>query len=469
MVGEKQGETTTNQGAINIDITLTVSTMTKRKQRFEPSSGGDRRRRKKKGSDQITGEGDVGGLVEGASSLSTTNTAPTSRRYHNNPRRGGPAFIVTCERGREFKARRDALEILQHYYDDQQDRIASEASREDGDGREQVEGEDEHKVASNGCNSTNETLSFEDELKFLQDQNKKHTTKTNNSNNSTMQKSSSSSYQYRRFTEFETSIRGVVVLMYNDLDSTQYQSRQIEDGNAQEPKHGDDEENDTRQSNGSSSTSSRRWDPIDTFERIYADWKADAEFQKATKKKEEGEEKATEGNVDKQKAINPAQANRGDLYAPCSRYITRMIPIQMTCFSSVDDIKLTVPKLLQKYFPPTTTKATGNKEDVNDTAIITTTYAVAVKIRNCRMIKRQDVIDIVAGYMLQNYCPKNYQVQLENPDVTILVEICQTLCGMSVIHHKINASTSISSKAGEKIVRNPKDHNFNLAMIKERC
>jgi len=71
--------------------------------------------------------------------------------------------------------------------------------------------------------------------------------------------------------------------------------------------------------------------------------------------------------------------------------------------------------------------------------------------------------------MLKNYSPKKYQVQLENPDVTILVEICQTLCGMSIIHHKINASTSSSMKADEKIDQKPKDHNFNLAMIKERC
>ena len=98
----------------------------------------------------------------------------------------------------------------------------------------------------------------------------------------------------------------------------------------------------------------------------------------------------------------------------------------------------------------------------NGTGIVT--YAVAVKIRNCRMIKRQDVIDIVAGYMLKNYCSKKYQVRLENPDVTILVEICQTLCGMSVIHCK----TSTSNRADNKD-KKPKDHNFNLAMIKERC
>ena len=438
--------------------------MTKRKQRYEPSGGGDRRM-KLKGVDQVFGTDDVGGPKEGASSSSTTITTPTNRRYHNNPRRGGPAFIVTCERGREFKARRDAFEILHYYYDHQQDHSASNGSKKDGEGREQVEGEDKHEVGTNDRKSTNDSLSFEDELKLLQDHNKKQKM-SNHNNNSTMQKSSSSS-QYRPFTEFETSIRGVVILMYNDLDSTQDQKQQLEGGDGREAEHGDDKEKGAGIS--SSSSSSIRWDPINIFERIYADWKADAEFQKATKQKEEGGEKAMKGDDDKHNTVYPGEANRGDLYAPSSRYITRMIPIQMTCFSSVDDIKLTVPKLLQKYFPPTTTKATGNKEDVNDTAIITTTYAVAVKIRNCRMIKRQDVIDIVAGYMLQNYCPKKYQVQLENPDVTILVEICQTLCGMSVIHHKINASTSISRNAGEKIGQNPKDHNFNLAMIKERC
>jgi tRNA acetyltransferase TAN1 len=110
-----------------------------------------------------------------------------------------------------------------------------------------------------------------------------------------------------------------------------------------------------------------------------------------------------------------------------------MIPIQATCFLSLEEIGLTLNALTKKEF--------ANKPP--------STFAVAVKRRNCLTLSRDQVIDAVANELVGTDDSSKWKVNLKLPDFTFNVEICKTLCGMSIIE---NASTY---------------RNFNLVEILE--
>ena len=118
---------------------------------------------------------------------------------------------------------------------------------------------------------------------------------------------------------------------------------------------------------------------------------------------------------------------------PSSRFVTRMIPIQATCFVSLEEIGLTSKALIQKYLANTTPSS----------------FAVAVKRRNCSTLSRDQVIDAVAKELVGTDDSSKWKVNLKSPHFTFYVEICKTLCGISIIE---NASAY---------------RNFNLVEIRE--
>lgn len=97
-----------------------------------------------------------------------------------------------------------------------------------------------------------------------------------------------------------------------------------------------------------------------------------------------------------------------------------MIPIQATCFASAAEIKATSEALLQKFFFP--------NENYKS-------FAVTLQKRICNNVKKPEIIDIIAGRILDNNenQTKKYKVSLDNPDVTIVVEIVRTLCGIAIV------------------------------------
>lgn len=108
--------------------------------------------------------------------------------------------------------------------------------------------------------------------------------------------------------------------------------------------------------------------------------------------------------------------NLSSLLSPLYRFITRMIPIQATCFASSAEIKATVEELLQKFFFP-------NKNYKS--------FAVSIQKRICNNVKKPEIIDMIAGRILDS--DKKYKVSLDNPDATIVVEVVRTLCGIAVV------------------------------------
>ena len=105
--------------------------------------------------------------------------------------------------------------------------------------------------------------------------------------------------------------------------------------------------------------------------------------------------------------------------------------MQATCYPNLDEMRLTCDALLARFLPPKTA-----------------TFAVVAKRRFCNTLKTQQIIDVAAASTLKLI--PDCKVNLDNPEATIVVEICKSICGFSVVHDY------------------KKLHNFNLAVAREK-
>lgn len=309
--------------------------------------------------------------------------------HKRNPRRGPPGVLLTCERGREAKCTREGLDILRYYLSHQSDNKTTESSVE-----------------------KKKELTLDEEIAMLQ----KGATSDQVLDGKT--ESQQNERQSKAFTVYDTGCGGTVVVMCTlpgsaliPLIRTEWKEandakrKAAEDGTEEPnaPKRArleedtvgtaeDDKEvggtteiqelgDKTRETESNAATPP--WDPVDTVDRVLHDLDSSCKT------------------------------------APSSRFVTRMIPIQATCFPSVEEIRLTAKALIQKYLqnkPPST-------------------FAVRVKRRNCCTATRDEIITAVAGQVIEmEGCAKNeWKVNLKSPEYTILVEVCQTLCGITIV------------------------------------
>jgi tRNA(Ser,Leu) C12 N-acetylase TAN1 len=270
----------------------------------------------------------------------------------NIPKRGGPGVLLTCETGRELKCRREGLEILNYYY------LKS--------------------TEPDNARVDTTSLSLEDELKQLQSK-------------------SSNSADTSTFAVYDTGCRGTIFILCAlpnchliEPIQTDYQrakaaeSRVDVQASFKKPKTLESEDSTPVPTIESLVASNMPrdppiWDPLATVDSVLAD-----------------------------RSVNT------DVSAPSSRFVTRMIPIQATCFASEEELRLTCTKLLQNYFP----------RDAK-------TFAIVSKRRNCGGLKRDQIINTVASIVLE--LVPGCQVHLDKPQITVMVEICRTLCGVSVL------------------------------------
>ena len=297
-----------------------------------------------------------------------------------NSKRGAPGVLMTCETSREVKCQREGLEILNHYVKiDTRDQMA--------DNDKDSNTKDKKDMPSSSSSSS---LSFEEELKML---------------------ASKKSYQQSsNFCVYDTGCRGTVFVLCTlpdcrliptiktdyyieakkegkqpskDGETEEESTRDNEQQEQNEPKTKQqklDNHNDTMTSSSSPKVSSPIWDPIDTAKLIFTDIRNDTKT------------------------------------APSSRFVTRLIPIQATCFASEEELRLTSDELIKRFFPPTAK-----------------TFAITVKRRLCNTMTSNTIIEAVATNVM-NFVP-TCKVQLDDPQVTIIVEICKTVCGISVIQN----------------------------------
>lgn len=299
-------------------------------------------------------------------------------RYRANPSRGGPGILLTCETSREIKCEREGREILRYYFE-----------KEKGQSTQQKSQEDQEK--------SNEKLTLEQELENLRQL--KH--KDNGP-----------------FQLFDTGCAGTVFFLFVDKErETNIEELKKENGTRDETHSGkrirasdikDEEQTETAETNLKQSTSASKesnWDPVATVQAVARD--------------------IANGNVSTD--------------IPASRFVTRMIPIQTTCFASLKELETVLPKLLR----------THNNQETLSEGKSKKTFRVHIKKRQCNHISSQEFIDTAAPLAMNLM---GWAVQLKDPDYIVHIEVCKTLMGISVFRRDdVNLAK-----------------NFNLAELRDK-
>ena len=286
-------------------------------------------------------------------------------------------MLLTCERGREFKCRREGLEIFEYLLllgknenTKKEDDAGAFSAVTDGEER----------------NQHNYSSSIEDELKKLRQKDAKKTQENGE----------------RPFRFFDTKCAGSAFILYTQPTSPGFKDTADDDNSISQPnKRAKPEDIVLTKSNIQDHTKDDvvavPWDPFGTLQRIV------------------------------QELRDPKSM------MPSSRFISRMIPIQRTCFAKVEEIKESVQCLL-----------------VDTDA--ERTFAIHVKRRYCPTMTTQDIVkcvgDIVGKMTTQNN--GKWSANLKDPDILIQIEVCKTLCGVSVIPRQIRTLSK----------------NFNLAEVR---
>ncbi|XVE78940.1 hypothetical protein DITRI_Ditri14bG0018400 [Diplodiscus trichospermus] len=97
-----------------------------------------------------------------------------------------------------------------------------------------------------------------------------------------------------------------------------------------------------------------------------------------------------------------------------SRFILRVLPVEVSCYASEDEITRAMKPLVVQYFPVETQNARK--------------FAVLYEARANSGIDRMKIINSVAKSI-----PAPHKVDLSNPDMTIVVEIVKTVCLIGVV------------------------------------
>ncbi|KAH7837965.1 hypothetical protein Vadar_020202 [Vaccinium darrowii] len=97
-----------------------------------------------------------------------------------------------------------------------------------------------------------------------------------------------------------------------------------------------------------------------------------------------------------------------------SRFLLRVLPVEVTCYASEEEITRAIKPLISQYFPVE-----------SQTAI---KFAVLYEARANTGIDRMKIINAVAKSV-----PAPHKVDLNNPDKNIVVQIAKTVCLLGVV------------------------------------
>ncbi|XP_020585757.1 THUMP domain-containing protein 1 homolog [Phalaenopsis equestris] len=97
-----------------------------------------------------------------------------------------------------------------------------------------------------------------------------------------------------------------------------------------------------------------------------------------------------------------------------SRFILRVLPAEVTCYASEEEISKSIKPLIEQYFPLDTSSPLK--------------FAVLYEARSNTGIERMSIINAVAKSV-----PSPHTVDLNKPDKTIIVQIAKTICMIGVV------------------------------------
>lgn len=368
------------------------------------------------------------------------------RNYHSGknkskyqPKRGGPGIIITCESGRDFKAKREGIEILRYYYNlakgntGSNDEIKDQpAATELAAGKGKPEGEPTSE------DPPKRELTLEDELNQL---------KSENALDKSAQHHSNRGRRHGPFAVYDTGCKGTIFVMCTAPDCSFIPKlKNLKDG-AKGKEGGDDDHDEP---------SNKKAKTVPTEEE------SQLAPSEETKKQDTNEGNEIQNVTAKWDPVNTIRSVLGDIQKeldtgktnpeiPSSRFISRMIPMQATCFASIEEITATFRLLLEHVTLPKIEKQKAHqKSEAKSEGPIS--FGIKFKKRNCGNVTRDQVID---GIVLQvdEATNEGWKVNLDKPDYRVEVQICKTLCGMSIL-----------AATGEDAFMTSR--NFNLAELR---
>ncbi|KIJ13425.1 hypothetical protein PAXINDRAFT_136074 [Paxillus involutus ATCC 200175] len=119
-----------------------------------------------------------------------------------------------------------------------------------------------------------------------------------------------------------------------------------------------------------------------------------------------------------------------------TKYTHRLIPVSGSCIANLPEIQSLCRRTFPSFFA---------QDDGNDPSQ-TRKYKIDLRMRNHNTLDRLDIIKEVAKCM-----PDNYTVDLDGPEVFVLVEVFKSVCGVSILRdyyklQKFNVMTLANEK-----------------------
>ncbi|XP_028091665.1 vacuolar protein sorting-associated protein 13-like protein isoform X3 [Camellia sinensis] len=111
-----------------------------------------------------------------------------------------------------------------------------------------------------------------------------------------------------------------------------------------------------------------------------------------------------------------------------SRFILRVLPVEVTCYASEDEITRAIQPLISQYFPVETQTALKVGKKKKKRAWVGIGSCLLYEARANTGIDRMKIINAVAKSV-----PAPHKVDLNNPDKNIVVQIVKTVCLMGVV------------------------------------
>jgi len=102
--------------------------------------------------------------------------------------------------------------------------------------------------------------------------------------------------------------------------------------------------------------------------------------------------------------------------------------MQATCYASVDEIKAVSISLLKQCLPKFEAILSKTGKEV--------TFKLEIKRRLCSHLTREQVIESVTPVVmggLEEMPGYKFSVNLSDPDFSIRIETCKSLCGVSIL------------------------------------
>ena len=360
-----------------------------------------------------------------------------SRHHQHQPKRGGPGFLLTCEAGRESRCRGEGLDLIRHYYYHNRgggDVVSNTQSTatDGGNGGEgggagadeasSAQGTEAADSASSATVAAKKELSLEEEIALLQSGASADDVlfANNDSKQDKMDDDAAGRGRPDRvgrkrapFAIYDTGCKGTVIVLCTLPDCRLVNPDAFDAGS---------EKGDTDPP-APTPTPTPTWDPVEVTEQVINDMIA------------------TSSSVTGEKPV-PSEAARD---SPSTRHVTRLVPLQATCFAAMEDIIKTAKPLLEKYLIPQvkrrqlgTNDRNNNTKGTEEEKTRPTTFEIVFKRRFNSKVRRDSLIDAVAKLIAE--LRKSHDVDdgalavdLKNPDYSIQIEVVQNICGMSVI------------------------------------